>query len=197
MSGDPDGTPREAIRRATLRVVVTGPECTGKTTLARRLATRFAAPCVSEQARLYAAAHSRPLHATDVEPIALGFLAAQAIATREVPPLLVLDTDLVSTVVYARHYYGACAAWIEAEARRRCADLYLLHLPDVPWIPEPGQREGADRRAEQSRPLPRPQLAAIDAPVVEIAGGWELREERAIAAMEALVLRAGLGGQVP
>lgn len=196
MSADPGRTPREATRRATLRVVVTGPECTGKTTLARRLATRFAAPCVSEQARLYAAAHSRPLHATDVEPIALGFLAAQAIATREVPPLLVLDTDLVSTVVYARHYYGACAAWIEDEARRRTADLYLLHLPDVPWIPEPGQREGADRRAEQLA-LFRAELAAIDAPVVEIAGGWELREERAVAAVEALVLRAGLGGQVP
>lgn len=196
MSADPGRTTRETTRpatpRGTLRVVVTGPECTGKTTLALRLATRFAAPYVAEQARLYAAALSRPLHATDVEPIALGFLAAQAIATRDAPPLLVLDTDLVSTVVYARHYYGACAAWIEAEARRRTADLYLLHLPDVPWIPEPGQREGADHRAEQLA-LFRAELTALDAPVVEIAGGWEQREETAIAAVRRLVEAGTLG----
>ena len=46
---------------------------------------------------------------------------------------MLLDTDLVSTVVYSRHYYGDCPAWIEAAAVRRLADLYLLHDIDVPW----------------------------------------------------------------
>ena len=50
------------------------------------------------------------------------------------PALLVQDTDLLSTVVYCRHYFGRCPAWIEEAAERRRPDLYLLCETDVPWI---------------------------------------------------------------
>jgi NadR type nicotinamide-nucleotide adenylyltransferase len=123
-------------RRIT-RVAVTGSESTGKTTLARDLAAHFGAPWVAEQARAYAARVKRALTAEDVAPIASEQIAAEdaafAEATRGKGGWLFLDTDLVSTVVYARHYYGSCPAWIEAEARARLADLYLLSDIDVPW----------------------------------------------------------------
>jgi NadR type nicotinamide-nucleotide adenylyltransferase len=163
-------------------VVLTGAECTGKTTLARRLAERFETGWVEEEARLYAARVGRDLTAADVEPIARGHLAAVAVARERPGRLLVLDTDLVSTVVYAEHYYGSCPAWIREAAAKGRADLYLLNLPDVPWVAEPRQRAVADPRTEQHARF-RELLAEIGAEVVEISGDWGERGRRAVAAI--------------
>jgi nicotinamide riboside kinase len=119
------------------RIVVTGSECTGKTTLARTLASHFGVACVQEQARAYAESVDRELTVHDVEPIATAQRAAEdaslELARARGHDCLVYDTDLVSTVVYARHYYGSCPPWIVAEARSRRANLYLLCDIDVPW----------------------------------------------------------------
>ena len=104
-----------------LRVVVTGSECTGKTTLARALAERFGAPWVPEFCRGWQDAKGRPLEAEDVEPIARGQVAEADAAEAAARDVVVLDTDLLSTAVYARHYYGSCPAWIEKAARTRLA----------------------------------------------------------------------------
>lgn len=121
------GSPR------TQHVVLIGPECSGKTTLAAALAERFAAPWVPEAARRFVETDPTPLSAATVEPIARLGIALDDAARAPGPALLIHDTDLVSTVVYARHYYGACPAWIVDEAHSRRADLYLLCLPDLPW----------------------------------------------------------------
>jgi nicotinamide riboside kinase len=101
------------------------------------------------------------------------------------PALLIRDTDLVSTVVYARHYYGAVAPWIEEEARARRAELYLLCRPDLPWTPD-GVRDRPERREEFYAEF-RAALKDIAAKVVEIAGKGEVRTKRAIAAVTALL----------
>jgi nicotinamide riboside kinase len=119
------------------RIVVTGSESTGKTTLARELASHFGALWVPEQARVYAERVQRPLTAEDVAPISSEQIAAEDAAMIDAGKRKVqwmfLDTDLLSTVVYARHYYGACPAWIEAEAKARLGELYLVADIDVPW----------------------------------------------------------------
>ena len=87
-----------------------------------------------EFAREYALRVARELTVDDVEPIARGQIALED-AAGETPALqgslLILDTDLISTVVYARHYYGQCPEWIESAAATRKADLYLLTDIDV------------------------------------------------------------------
>ena len=122
------------------RVVVTGTESTGKTTLARDLAAHFGVWWVAEQARSYAERVGRELTAADVGPIASAQIAAVdaalAAAVGRNDRWLFLDTDLLSTVVYARHYYGACPSWVEDEARARRGDLYLLAALDIPWSPD-------------------------------------------------------------
>jgi len=170
------------------RVVVTGGECTGKTTLAAELAERFAIPWLPEASRLRAEdvlrREGRELSAGDVEPIAQLHCAAEDVALASCPRALLLDADLLSTVVYARHYYGSCPPWIEAEARRRLADLYLLHSPDVPWISD-GVRDRPSERAEIHR-LFAGALRASGAPVVEVSGDWPQRRaiaERAVAGL--------------
>jgi len=163
------------------RVVVTGSECTGKTTLARRLATRFEAPYVPEFCRGYQDAKGSPLDAADVEPIARGQFVEADVEEERAKQLLVLDTDLVSTVVYARHYYGGCPSWIEDAARDRRADLYLLCAPDLPWEAD-SQRDRGDRR-EQMHRLFADELAALGVDVRVVEGLGTDREAMAVSAV--------------
>jgi NadR type nicotinamide-nucleotide adenylyltransferase len=171
----------------TQRVVVTGPESTGKTTLAAALGAHFEAPWVPEAARRFVETVSSALSAETVEPIARLAMQLDDAASVQAPPLLVLDTDLVSTVVYARHYYGATPAWIASEARARRGDLYLLCLPDLPWEAD-GVR---DRPAARGALLGdfRQALDAIGARVVEIAGTGTARTDATVRAVEALLSR--------
>jgi HTH-type transcriptional regulator, transcriptional repressor of NAD biosynthesis genes len=130
---------------------MTGPESTGKTMLARQVAERLGTAWVPEAARCYAERVARPLTAADVEPIAREHIAladeTEARVTTRGGRVLVLDTDLLSTVIYARHYYGEVPRWIEEEEERRRADLYLLCDVDLPWEPDGVRDRPSDREA--------------------------------------------------
>jgi NadR type nicotinamide-nucleotide adenylyltransferase len=167
------------------RVTVTGSESTGKTWLAQRLAHRFETVWVPEFAREYLVQKGAPLDASDVEPIARGQMISEDDALRRARDLAILDTDLVSTVVYAEHYYGRCPAWVERSARTRLADLYLLCDSDVPWVAD----------ATRDRPYARQEIQAAFAEHLErygahyalVRGTWEQREASAVTAVEALL----------
>jgi NadR type nicotinamide-nucleotide adenylyltransferase len=162
-----------------LRVTLTGPESTGKTELAQQLSRELSVPWIPEFAREYAETHGNDLTAADVEPIAHGEIA---LLDRAEGPLVILDTDLLSTVVYARHYYGACPRWIEEEARRRLADHYLLLDTDIPWVADPARDAGGEEREDL--------FDAFRAALDEFGARWEIvsgdgpsRLERARAAV--------------
>lgn len=168
-----------------LRVVVTGSESTGKTTLASELAAHYGTVWSPEFAREYLDRKRSPLDGSDVEPIALGQIAGEDEAALLASGLLILDTDLVSTVVYSRYYYGRCPEWIAEAARERLAQLYLLLRPDVPWVPDGEQRDRPAARDELHR-LFRYALEAFGARCVEIGGSWPERRQRAIASIDAM-----------
>lgn len=169
-----------------LRVALVGSESTGKTTLAASLARHFEAPFVPEYARSYVLGRREPLTAADVEPIARGQLAAEDEGRRRGERLVLLDTDLVSTMVYARHYYGTCPRWIEEAARARRADLYLLLHPDVPWVADGNARDQPDAR-NVINTLFRKALDTLGARTVDVMGTWDEREDEARRAIAALL----------
>ena len=160
-----------------IKVVLTGSESTGKTQLARELGARFDAPVAEEFVRGYAAAKKEPLGFADHGPIAHGQIASEDAAIARATDLVILDTDLVSTVVYCEHYFGRCPEWIIDAARRRAGDLYLLLAPDVPWIPD-GVRDRGDRR-EEMHALFEEKLVELAVRYVEIRGDWPARVDRA------------------
>jgi len=154
------------------RICLIGPECTGKTTLAARLARELGVPWVREHAREYAEARGNVLGADDVEPIARGQMALDDETAGA--DTVILDTDLISTVVYARHYYGSCPSWIEEEARRRRADLYLLMDTDVAWEPDAARDAGGDDREDLFGAF-RAALDEFGTRWQIISGDWEER----------------------
>ena len=164
------------------RVTVTGSESTGKTWLAERLARRFGTVWSREFSREYALNKAAPLDASDVEPIARGQMRGEDDVMGRARGLAILDTDLVSTVVYAEHYYGQCPSWIEEAARERLADLYLLCDIDVPWVADPARDRPHARQEIQAAFAA--QLDRYEAPYVVVRGMWEEREATAVTAIE-------------
>jgi NadR type nicotinamide-nucleotide adenylyltransferase len=170
------------------RVVVTGSESTGKTTLAAQLAEHYGTLWVPEYAREYVDALPRPLGREDVEPIARGQLAAEEAASRQANRLLVMDTDVLSTAVYGEHYYQHVPSLIGEALRARPAHLYLLADIDLPWHPDP-QRDRGHMREEMQR-LFRDAVVGSGVPWVEITGTGEDRLARAVAAVDELLARS-------
>jgi NadR type nicotinamide-nucleotide adenylyltransferase len=176
-----------------LRVVLTGSECTGKTTLAQALAERFATTWSPEFVRAYLEGLGRPLVLGDVPLIAEGQVAGEEAAALAARGVVFHDTDLWSTVVYSRHYFGSCPRAVEDMARAGRADLYLLHHPDVPWVTEAFQREGGGHRSLVHEAFVR-RLAAIGARVVDVRGSWPERNTTAVDAVQALLAAGKHGG---
>src|SRR5262245_31245448 len=116
-----------------LKIVLTGPESIGKTTLARELARTYGTMWSEEFARSYAETKQSSLGPEDVEPIALGQQANEDAAIASARDLVILATELVSTYVYGCYYYGVCPPWIERAARERLGDLYLLPELELPF----------------------------------------------------------------
>lgn len=167
-----------------IKVVVTGSESTGKTELAHRLGEHFSAPVAEEFVRDYAAQRAGRLGFADHGPIANGQMASEDAAIARAKDLVVLDTDLVSTVVYCDHYFGRCPQWIEDEARNRAAQLYLLVKPDIPWVAD-GVRDRGERRDEMHA-LFQSKLESLGLRYVEIGGERNERLDRAIRSIESV-----------
>jgi NadR type nicotinamide-nucleotide adenylyltransferase len=168
------------------RIVITGAESTGKTTLARALAEDYGAVWTPEYVRRFVDETRRGIRAGDLEAIARGQLQAEDRPLADRPSILFHDTNLLSTLVYMRHYFGREPDWLEPEFLRREYALYLLCLPDIPWEPEPGQRESPQVR-KKLHGIFRQALEERALPFTEIGGNRQVRLATAQEAVDRLL----------
>lgn len=164
------------------RVVLTGSESTGKSTLAARLAEHYGAELVPEFVRGYAESRGGVIEFADHGAIARGQIELEDEHIARARDFVIQDTDLLSTVVYCAHYFGRCPAWIAETAAARRPDLYLLCEIDVPWVHD-GVRDRGHMRDEMQQ-LFRDAVAASGAPSVVITGDAKSRFDTATAAIE-------------
>jgi len=121
-----------------VKVVLFGPESTGKTTLSEQLARHYNTVWVPEYAREYLQDkwnnERRTCEPKDLLPIAEGQMRLENDLTKKATNILVCDTDLLETKVYSEAYYvGHCDPILEKYALENQYDLYFLTYIDVPW----------------------------------------------------------------
>lgn len=167
------------------RVVVYGPESTGKSTLTRNLARHYDTVFVSEYARGYLDHKGAVCEPRDIIPIARGHLAAEEALARQANRVLFIDTDSVTTALYSDWYYGRVPDEVAELAARRRHDLHLLLDVDVPWVADP-QRDQPHRREELRDRFHR-ELVERGWPFVWVRGSWDERWATATAAVDALL----------
>jgi len=164
------------------KVVVIGPESTGKSTLAAALATYYNTRWVPEYARHYIDRLGRPYEKKDLLEIAKGQIAWEEEKLNEADNLLICDTDLIVIKVWAEHKYGSCHQEVLDQIKSRECDLYLLMDIDLPWEEDP-QRESAQLR-DYFMNIYEQELKATEVPFVKISGGHYERMKKAVKAID-------------
>ncbi len=138
-----------------VKVVLFGPESTGKTTLSKQLAHHYNTVWVPEYAREYLQDKWNNVRKTcensDLLPIAKGQMKLENELAKKADKILICDTDLLETKVYSEEYYGGFVnPELEKAAKDNTYDLYLLTYIDTPWEKD-DLRDRPEQRLEMFR----------------------------------------------
>jgi len=119
------------------RILILGPESTGKSTLAEDLANHFGEPWVAEFAREYLEKINRPYRYEDLLEIGKGQVDAEDGLAENAKKFLFVDTDLRVIHIWSEHRFGKTDPWVRDQIEKRKYDLILLTDTDLPWTPDP------------------------------------------------------------
>lgn len=184
-----------------IRIVVIGPESTGKSSLCGALAAHFDTVWCPEYAREYLTQHGKDYTFEQLDEIAHGQLGLEdrfselAISQwSEKPepitpkPMLFVDTDMYVMKVWCEFVFGKCHTWIHEEIKKRKYDLYLLCNTDLPWQKD-HLREYPDLETRETLlGIYRNILKHQSVPWEEVSGSGQDRIDAAIHAVEKHVL---------
>ena len=121
-----------------IKIVLFGPESTGKTTLSKQLSRHYNTVWAPEFAREYLQDkwnnYRKTCENSDLIPIAEGQMKLENDLAKKADKLLICDTDLLETKVYSQEYYGGFVdPKLDEAAKTNQYDLYLLTYIDTPW----------------------------------------------------------------
>ena len=171
------------------KIVVIGPESTGKSTLCEQLAAHYDSIWVKEYAREYLLTNGTHYTFENLLDIAKGQLkledeAAAVLAERHTP--LIVDTDMYVMKVWCEFVFEKTHHWILNRLVERKYDLYLLCNIDLPWVRDE-LREYPDLISrEKLYHHYKDAMINQNTPWVDISGNYEERQRKAIEAIDKL-----------
>jgi NadR type nicotinamide-nucleotide adenylyltransferase len=182
------------------KIVIIGPESTGKSTLCEQLAAHYKTSWCPEYAREYLLTHGKKYNYKDLLTIAKGQLALEdkyiqltngcppphsPLATPHFP--LFIDTNMYVMKVWCEFVFGKCHRYILEQLKERKYDFYLLCNTDLPWVKDE-LREYPDLETRQRLyHIYKDIMINQPVPWVEIRGDNEERLQKAIVAVDMLL----------
>lgn len=183
------------------KIVILGPESTGKSTLCKQLAAHYKTKWCPEYAREYLLTYGKNYRYEDLLTIAKGQVALEEeylkkvngqwlIANKKNSPdstLLFIDTNMYVMKVWCEFVFGKCHPYILDQIAERKYDLYLLCNTDLPWVKDE-LREYPDLETRQKLFHIYKNIMKIqEIPWYEIGGNHEERLQKAIEAVDNLL----------
>ena len=130
------------------KIILTGAESTGKTTLAKHLAKHYKTIWLPEYAREYVENLDRDYNYDDVLNIAKKQIELEREYSQKANKLFFVDTSLIITKVWFDVVYNNCPEWIDDEIKKENDELYLLCNNDIKWIADEVRENGGEKREE-------------------------------------------------
>lgn len=177
------------IQTSCKRVVLIGPESTGKTTLAKELAKQFDTAWVSEYLREFAQnklkSQDKEIRITDNYTIVQNQLNLENEALKKANKVLICDTNFLETMFYSHLYFGEVSDFFEFCLKNLKYDLYLLTNIDIVWQPDDVRDKPFDRKKHYDYFKNR--IIDLNLPFVKIFGDRVQREQKAVLAIKELL----------
>lgn len=174
------------------KVVVIGPESTGKSSLCAMLAEQFESSWCPEYAREYLTVNGKSYQYADLLKIAQEQLKledryANELIESKKSPVLFVDTDMYVMKVWSEYVFHQCHHFILEQICERKYDLYLLCDVDLPWVQDELREYPEDGPRKELFQIYKDLLVNQSVPWVLIKGGYEEREKTAIEAVTKLL----------
>lgn len=171
------------------RIVLFGPESTGKSILAQSLANHYQTLYVPEFARAYLDINREVYDPfgrkndeiclrQDIPQIVIGQIALEDAIACQSNKITFCDTNPLQTLVYNKYYFNSKEDWLENIIIHRHYDLYLLTDIDIPWIAD-HQRDRPDDRGLLFDVFQQ-ELITRNLSYIKISGDYTLRNKNAI-----------------
>ncbi len=185
------------------KIVIIGPESTGKSTLSKQLAAHYKTLWCPEYARQYLLKYGTSYTYDDLLTIAKGQLSLedkhvqmvkQAMVndqssqlTTPNSPLLFIDTDMYVMKVWCEYVFGKCHQFILDQIVERKYHFYLLCNTDLPWTKDELREYPAEEPRKELFNIYKDILINQPVPWIEISGKNEERLQKAINAVDGLI----------
>ena len=173
-----------------VKVVLFGPESTGKTTLSRHLAHHYNTVWTPEFAREYLQKkwnqERKTCEVEDLLPIAIGQMKLENRLAKRADKVLICDTDLLETKVYSEEFYdGFVDERLNKAATENTYDIYLLTYIDTPWE-EDDLRDRPGLRLEMFNAFEK-SLIDNNRPYIVLKGDKETRLKNAVETIDQII----------
>lgn len=181
------------------KIVIVGPESTGKSTLCEKLAAHYNTIWVKEYAREYLLEHGTNYTFDNLLDVAHGQLrleeegiaaaekamAASTGSSQHYP--LFIDTDQYVMKTWCEFVFGQCHQWILNQVAERKYDLYFLGNTDAPWVKDELREYPDFETRNKLYHHYKDILVNQNTPWVDICGTYDERLSKAILAVDALI----------